>query len=181
MMKKLFFYFWLDDIKRIGKMANIITASRILISIALLFFPALSPEFYALYLAAGITDMLDGTVARKTGKASDFGANLDSIADIVFVVVCLIKLLPVINIPVWVYVWIGIIALIRIINIVSGYIMQKRIVMLHTIMNRVTGFLLFTLPMALPFVEIKYTAISVCVVATFAAIQEGHLIRTGKI
>ena len=50
-------------------MANIITASRIIISIALLFFPALSPEFYALYLAAGITDMLDGTVARKTGKA----------------------------------------------------------------------------------------------------------------
>ncbi len=85
------------------------------------------------------------------------------------------------NIPVWLYVWIGIIALIRIINIVSGYIMQKRIVMLHTIMNKVTGFLLFILPMTLPFVEIKYTAIPVCAAASFAAIQEGHFIRTGKI
>ena len=122
--------------------------------------------------------MIDGTVARKTGKASEFGAKLDSIADIVFVVICLIKLLPVISIPTWLYVWIGIVALIRIINIVSGLIMQKRFVMLHTIMNKVTGLLLFILPLTVHFVEIKYTAIPVCAVATFAAIQEGQFIRT---
>ena len=103
-------------------MANILTGSRILFSIALLFFPTFSPAFYALYLAAGITDMIDGTVARKTGKASEFGAKLDSIADIVFVLVCLIKLITVISIPVWLYAWIGIIVLIRIITIVSGRI-----------------------------------------------------------
>ena len=160
-------------------MANIITGSRILFSIALLFFPTFSPAFYVLYLAAGITDMIDGTVARKTGKASEFGARLVSIADIIFVLVCLVKLIPVISIPVWLYVWIGIIALIRIINIVSGFIMQKRFIMLHTIMNKVTGLLLFVLPLTVPFLEIKYTALPVCAVATFAAIQEGHLIRTG--
>lgn len=163
-----------------SKMANIITSSRILISIALLFFPVFSPAFYALYLSAGITDMIDGTVARKTGTVSEFGVRLDSIADIVFVVVCLIKLIPVINIPVWLYSWIGIIALIRIINIISGLIMQKKIVMLHTIMNKVTGFLLFLLPLTLRLVEIKYTAIPVCAVATFAAVQEGHFIRMGR-
>lgn len=162
-------------------MANIISASRILISIVLLFFPAFSPAFYVLYLAAGITDMIDGSVARKTGKVSEFGAKLDSIADIVFVVVCLVKLLPVIHIPLWLYVWIGIIVLIRIINIVSGFIVQNRFVMLHTIMNKVTGFLLFILPLTLRFVELKYTAIPVCAVATFAAVQEGHFIRTKKI
>ena len=136
-------------------MANIITGSRIVFSIALLFFPTFSPAFYVLYLAAGITDMIDGTVARKTGKASEFGARLDSIADIIFVFVCLIKLIPVISIPTWLYVWIGIVALIRIINIVSGFIMQKRFILLHTIMNKVTGLLLFVLPLAVPFVEIK--------------------------
>ena len=161
-------------------MANIITSSRIVFSVALLFFPTFSPAFYALYLAAGITDMIDGTVARKTGKASVFGARLDSIADIVFVVVCLIKLITVISIPVWLYVWIGIIALLKIINIVSGFIMQKRFIMLHTIMNKVTGLLLFVLPLTVPFVDLKYTAILVCVVATFAAIQEGHFIRTNR-
>ena len=162
-------------------MANIITGSRILFSIALLFFPNFSPAFYVLYLAAGITDMIDGTVARKTGKASEFGARLDSIADIIFVFVCLIKLIPVICIPVSLYVWIGIIALIRIINIVSGFIMQKRFIMLHTIMNKVTGLLLFVLLLTVHFVDLKYTAIPVCAVATFAAIQEGHFIRTNRL
>ena len=161
-------------------MANIITGSRILFSIALLFFPTFSPAFYVLYLAAGITDMIDGIVARKTGNESEFGARLDSIADIVFVVVCLIKLIPFVGIPVWLYVWIGIIALIRIINIVSGLIMQKRFVLLHTITNKVTGLLLFVLPLTVPFMDLKYTAIPVCAVATFAAIQEGHFIRMGK-
>ena len=161
-------------------MANIITGSRILFSIALLFFPAFSPWYYALYLVAGVSDMIDGTIARKTGKANEIGARLDSIADIVFVVVCLIKLIPVVGIPVWLYVWIGIIALIRIINIVSGLIMQKRFVLLHTITNKVTGLLLFVLPLTVPFMDLKYTAIPVCAVATFAAIQEGHFIRMGK-
>lgn len=124
--------------------------------------------------------MIDGIVARKTGKESEFGARLDSIADIVFVLVCLVKLIPVINIPVWLYVWIGIIALIRIINIVSGFIIQKRFVMLHTIMNKVTGFVLFVLPLTMPFVKIKYTAIPVCAVATFAAIQEGYFIFSAE-
>lgn len=162
------------------RMANIITGSRIVFSIAFLFFPTFSPAFYALYLSAGITDMVDGTVARKTGKASEFGARLDSIADIVFVLVCLVKLIPVISIPVWLYVWIGIIALIRIINIVSGFIMQKRFIMLHTITNKVTGLLLFILPLTVHFVDLKYTAIPVCTLATFAAIQEGHFIRTNR-
>ena len=162
-------------------MANIITASRIIISITLIFFPPFSTAFYALYIAAGITDMIDGTVARKTKTVSEFGARLDSVADIVFVAASLVKLLPAINIPFWLFVWTGIIALVRIINIVSGFIMQKRFVMLHTVMNKVTGLLLFVLPLTLRFVEIKYTAITVCAVATFAAVQEGHFIRTGKI
>ena len=161
-------------------MANIITGSRILTSIALLFFPAFSPAFYALYLTGGITDMIDGTVARRTGNVSESGAKLDSIADIVFAVACLIKLFPVIIIPKWLYIWIGIIALIRIINIVSGFIMKKQFVMLHTIMNKITGLMLFILPLTVPFIKIKYTAVPVCTVATFAAIQEGHFIRTGR-
>ena len=46
-----------------GHMANIITGCRILCSILLLFVPAFSPLFYILYLVAGFTDMIDGTIA----------------------------------------------------------------------------------------------------------------------
>ena len=76
-------------------MANIITGIRIVLSVALLFCSALSPLFYALYMVAGFSDMLDGAVARKTGTVSEFGSRLDTIADLLFVAVCLIKLLPV--------------------------------------------------------------------------------------
>ena len=63
-------------------MANIITGCRILCSIILLFIPAFSHTFYILYLVAGFTDMIDGTIARKTNTASEFGSRLDTIADI---------------------------------------------------------------------------------------------------
>ena len=72
------------------KMANIITAIRIVCSIALLLFLAFSPLFYTLYIAAGISDMIDGTVARKTGTVSALESKLDTAADFVFVVCCLI-------------------------------------------------------------------------------------------
>ena len=161
-------------------MANVITGFRILVSFALLFFPLHSVPFSLLYLTAGISDMVDGMVARRTNNATEFGARLDTAADFVFVVVCLIKLVPVIDIPTWLYVWIGMIALIKGINIVSGIVKQKRFVAVHTVMNKVTGALLFALPLTIPLIKPSHSAIVVCAIATFAAIQEGHLIRTGN-
>lgn len=160
--------------------ANVITSLRVALSLALLFFPALSPAFYALYLAAGLTDMIDGPVARKTNTASEFGAGLDTAADLVFAAVCLFKLLPVIDVPVWLYGWIGIIALVKGINIVSGYVIRKRFVAVHSAANKVTGLMLFLLPLTFHLLDLRYSAIAVCAAATFAAVQEGHLIRTGK-
>lgn len=162
-------------------MANIITCIRILCSIAILFCPAFSAAFYSLYISAGLTDIMDGWVARKTNTASEFGAKLDTMADIVFVIVCLFKLLPVMDIPVWLYVWIGVIALIKVINIVSGYVVQKQFVSVHSVMNKVTGTLLFLLPLTLSFINIKYSAMVVCIIATFAAVQEGHFIRKNNL
>ena len=159
-------------------MANIITGFRVLISIALLFCPVFSPVFYVLYLIAGLSDMIDGTIARRMNTISEFGARFDTAADFVFVVVCLIKFLPVISIPAWLYVWIVLIALIKIIIIISGYVVQKKLVAVHSVMNKMTGVLLFILPLTFPIVPLKYLAIPVCAVATIAAVQEGHYIRT---
>ena len=161
-------------------MANAITGFRIIVSVAFLFCPVFSPIFYALYLIAGLSDMADGIVARKTNSVSEFGSRFDSIADFVFVSVCLIKILPVMDIPIWLYVWTAVITLIKIINIISGVAKQKRFAPVHTAMNKVTGVLLFMLPLTLSIVPLKYSGIPICSVATFAAIQEEHFIRTGK-
>ena len=45
----------------------------------------LLPAFYTLYLVAGVSDMIDGTVARKTGTAGAFGSKLDTAADFMLV------------------------------------------------------------------------------------------------
>lgn len=161
-------------------MANILTISRIILALLLLRFPALSVPFTVVYVIAGLTDVVDGFIARKTGSDSETGAKLDTAADFVFVVVCLIILLPVIELPIHLLIWTVIIALIKIINIISGFIVQKKFVAVHTILNKVTGAMLFVLPLTVSFVDLRYSGSIVCAVATLAAIQEGHLIRTKR-
>ena len=160
-------------------MANRITCIRIICSIVLLFCPVFSPAFYALYIAAGVSDLADGAVARKTGTVSEFGSKFDTAADFILVAVCLIKLIPVVHVPAWLIVWIIVIAVIKAVSLISGYVMRKELVALHTVLNKVTGMLLFLLPLTLTAIDLKYSGAAVSAVATFAAVQEGHLIRTG--
>ena len=123
--------------------------------------------------------MVDGTIARKTNAVSEFGAILDTTSDFIFFAVTFIKLLPIIHIPKWIWVWIVIITIIKIFNVILSFIYKKKLISLHTLMNKITGLLLFLLPPAIQFIEIKYSLIAVCIVATFSAIQEGYYIRTG--
>ena len=57
-------------------MANVITGLRILVSAVLVFCPVFSQIFYVLYLIAGLSDMIDGIIARKTNSVSEFGSRL---------------------------------------------------------------------------------------------------------
>ena len=154
--------------------ANIITGLRIAFSLPLLFIPLTSAWFYALYLLCGFTDMIDGTVARKTKCASEFGARLDTVSDFVFMVVALIRFVPHLNIPTWLWIWIGVIAVIKLGNVTWGFVRTKNLISPHTVLNKVTGFLLFLLSMTISFIELIYTLPFVCAVATAAAIQERY-------
>ena len=162
------------------QIASIITFCRILGSIGLLFCPVFSASFYGLYLFCGLTDMVDGTIARKTGAASTFGARLDSVADFLFAAVSFEKLLPAIRIPVWIWGWAAAIAVVKLVNLIWGFHRRKQVPSLHTMMNKATGLCLFLLPLTVAFVELRYTAPVVCVVATIAAIQEGYCIATNQ-
>lgn len=122
--------------------------------------------------------MIDGTIARKTATVSEFGSKLDTVADIFFVVVCAIRILPMLDIENWMFIWIEIIGLIKIINIISGFVVQKRFVPVHSTANKIVGALLFVLPLSVRYIDIQYSGTIVCTLAAFAAIQEGHIIRT---
>ena len=158
-------------------MANLITCLRIIFSIGLLFCPVPSVAFYAVYLGAGFTDMIDGTVARITHTESKFGSKLDTMADFVFVTACLIKMLPILRLSAWQYAWIAVIAGIKVVNVIFGYATQKKFVDVHSVMNKVTGGVLFIFPLTLSSIDPVFSVSVVCLVATFAAVQENIILR----
>ena len=160
--------------------ANIITCSRILGSVLMLLCPVKSVGFCALYLFCGFTDMIDGFTARKLNTASPFGARLDTAADIAFAAAYMIKLLPIIDVPHWLWGCIAVIAAVKIGNVILGFIKNKKLTAQHTVMNKITGLLLFILPMTLPFIEPKYSVLAVCAAAAFAALHEMYCTVSGS-
>ena len=146
----------------------------------LLFIPLSSAWFYVFYLFCGFTDMIDGTIAKKTGAVNKLGAKLDTIADFVFMLVCSIKILPLIRIALWLWVWIIIIASIKIFNIALIFIRKKKLISIHSVLNKIAGFALFLLPLSLTFVEPTYSVATICVLATIAATQEVCFVAKGQ-
>ena len=157
---------------------NIITILRFVGAACLLLCDTAGAAFWVIYGLCGVSDMLDGYLARRLHAESKTGAVLDSLADIGFVVCCAMLLLPVLQIPTWLWIWAGLIVVIKIINQISALVVHKRPCFPHTKANKLTGFLLFVaVPMA--FWSIVPIVI-VAGVATYAAIEEGHLIRFAK-
>ena len=161
------------------RLPNVISVLRIAGSLGLLFCDVAGWLFWVLYALCGISDMVDGWLARKLHVETKAGAVCDSVSDIVFVACCAIRLLPVLEIPVWLCIWAGVIIFIKMVNQVSALAVFKRFCFPHTLANKLTGFLLFlTVP------TIFWSMIPVSIVAalaTFAATQEGHFIRTKKV
>ena len=161
------------------RLPNVISALRIAGSFCLLFRGVAGWLFWVLYALCGISDMVDGWLARKLQAESKTGAVLDSVADIVFVACCAIRLLPVLEIPVWLCIWAGVIVFIKMVNQVSALAVFKRFCFPHTWANKLTGFLLF---LTVPTMFWSMIPISiVAALATFASVQEGHFIRTKQV
>ena len=157
---------------------NAITALRFLGAISLLFFDVGSVAFWSIYFACGLSDMADGYLARRLRCESKTGALLDSLADLVFVACCCYKLLPALAFPKWLWIWAGVIVAIKVINQISALVMYKKFHFPHTVANKVTGFLLFLGVPLTVFLESAVPMVVIAVVATFAAVQEGHFIKT---
>ena len=153
---------------------NVISALRIAGSFGLLFCDVAGWPFWVVYALCGISDLVDGWLARKLHAETKAGAILDSVSDIVFVACCAIRLSPVLDIPTWLWIWAGVIVIIKIVNQISALVVFKRFCFPHTLANKLTGLLLF---LAVPAVFCTVTPISiVAAIATFAAVQEGFLL-----
>jgi len=121
---------------------------------------------------------MDGYLARRFRYESKTGAMLDSLADLVFVACCCYRLIPVLAFPKWLWIWGGVIVITKVINQISALVMYKKCLFPHTMANKVTGVLLFVgIPLTV-FLESIVPMVIVAAIATFAAVHEGHFIRT---
>ena len=160
--------------KKLRISANTITALRIAGTIGLVFLTPFSTAFFAVYALTGVTDVLDGWVARRTHTATAGGAMLDSVADLFFYSVMLLKLRyslwELLPRSIW---WaVGAILLIRLCAYGTAAVKYRRWASLHTYLNKLTGAAVFLLPFFLRTPVAAVYGWTVCGIAAAASIEE---------
>jgi len=167
-------------VNKIKNLANMITIIRIIGAFSMLLFKPLSPIFLLLYVICGLSDILDGYIARKTRTVSQIGMALDSIADLVFLVIAFFCFFRIIAIPVWIWLWIGIIAIIRFVSYGVGLVRYHSFTALHTYANKLAGLILFIFPFLYMRFDIIITGILLCSISSLSAIEELIIMMKSK-
>ena len=164
---------------KMTQLPNNITLLRIAGSLGLLVCDVTGVVYWIIYALCGISDIADGWLARKLKCVTNTGALLDSVADICFVACCVWKLLPILELPQWLWLWAGVIVVIKVVNQLSALVMFGHCCFPHTTANKWAGFLLF---IAVPMTVWSIIPITiVAAIATFAAIHEGCVLaRAGS-
>ena len=153
---------------------NIITCVRILGTIALVFIEPFCVPFYVIWTICGVSDVLDGTVARMTKQESKFGARLDSMADIMFYLLMLYRVLPTLIavLPRWIWIIVCVIALTRSAAYVTALIKYKRFASLHSYLNKLSGFMLFLVPYFISLSWFWIYCVVLCGIGLLSSIEE---------
>ncbi len=167
-----------------SNMANILTSVRIVCGLLILYFPPFSKWYYILYLLGGLTDAVDGTVARRLGTVTDSGAKFDTAADFIFAVAVIIKLVNAFRFPMWLLIWIALIFAIKTLSVITGLVRHKKLVAVHSLVNKVCGAAVYILPLVSGFdypreIKLILTA-AVSLLASVASVDEFIKVLKGK-
>lgn len=161
--------------------ANIITICRMVLSVLLLFFLNNKPVYFFVYIICGLSDVLDGFVARKTNTQSILGARLDSAADfMMFGIITVSMIILTGNLLLRFVFYITAVAFIRIINVLIAFYKYNSFVMLHTWGNKITGLIIFLTPVLyLKFNNVNII-LAVCIIAALTALEESIIHLTSE-
>ena len=162
--------------------ANFITLLRIPLAFGMIFFPVFSIEYYIFFSLAGITDAIDGPIARKMGTSGRLGAQIDSVADITFFVIALAKMIPYAleNLNSVSKAMFVIVIALRVFCYIAEVVKFKRMVSLHTYLNKATSVSMFIGIYFIPFIGISIPCIIGCSFAMLAVAEEITIIFTTK-
>lgn len=127
---------------------NLITSIRLLGAIVLLFLKPLSIPFFIVFIISGLSDAVDGFVARKMGGESEFGAKLDSVSDLSFYAVSFGRLIPYLyeQLPKTIWYFVGGVIIFRIFMYTLNALLEKQLLTSHTYLNKATSVMLFFIP-----------------------------------
>ena len=134
----------------LAQIPNILTFARIAACpvFVVLLYNGNYPMALVLFLAAGITDGLDGYIAKRFDCVSEFGAVLDPVADKLLIASAYIMFAVLGDIPFWLM----IVVMFRDLVIVAGYlvltVMEEKIPMHPIIASKVNTFLQIALMVA---------------------------------
>ena len=137
----------------------------------------LTPLFLTVYTLTGVTDVLDGAIARKYGTTSEKGARLDSIADLMFYTISLARIMPALwrNLPHTIWYAVGALLVVRGLAYLVDAVKNHRFASIHTYLNKATGLLVFGV---VYFINTKAAVPycwTVCAVGMIASLQELYL------
>lgn len=156
----------------IRHLANWVTGSRFLFAVLLACVEPFSPLFWAMYLCGGISDLVDGPIARRLHQQSDAGAELDSAADFLFVLCVAIAVVRSTGIPAWALCLAGAAALARLAAYGIGYLKYHTFPALHTVLNKAAGALLFIFPVLYRLLGMDTACLITCSAALLSAGEE---------
>ena len=151
---------------------NFITLIRIIGTGLLIFTEAFSTIFYILYILCGLSDVLDGYIARKFNLSSKFGARLDSLADAFFIISMIIKILPRLELELWMIILITLIFAIKILSFIIGFLRFNEVGFLHSYSNKIAGIFIFFSPIIYRLFGMYICIYIVCSIAIFSALEE---------
>ena len=129
--------------------------------------PTLSTPFIILHIFCGITDVLDGYVARKTNTVSSFGSKLDTASDLIFYTVMMLKIWDILhaNLPGYIWTIIYMILILRAIYYIVVGLIYKTLSSRHLILNKIVGALMFGLPFVLNTKYLLYYSFLILIIA----------------
>jgi len=151
---------------------NIITSTRFVFAILLAFSAPLSAMFWLFYGLAAASDLIDGPIARKLKANNNFGAALDTTADIFFLICIMVCVFPILEITALSYILIGSVFLFKIISLAYAYIKFKTVVSYHTYLIKFLALFIFTFPFWILFLDVNLIVLVLAVLQNGAYIEE---------
>lgn len=159
---------------------NALSTFRIIMIIPLFLFEPLTFPFMTAYVLAGVSDIIDGPIARKFDVVSQFGAALDGGADLLFLFAALYRIGPIIEFSSWLWIWIGIAITCKLLASVIGYVRHKKVIFLHTYIGKFFMLNLLFFPVYYLFFDADSILITLLALVTVVIIEDIYINSTSK-